>query len=634
MPISEIRMLYKKKKVQKRVTTGIIIGFITGFLLVFKQLIASCNYIISNEYLRYRMFRLITLSLQDSLYKWLMVTIGVSLVFLIIVSLWEFLFSVKIQRGAKTKHTLKIILITIGCLVLFFLTRKSMSLPGSFHPISVSAYMGLFLFTVFLWWILIKIRWNKLLTRQRINVIKRIVYILVLALAVSSVVVAIKNKLYFPKGPNVLLIGIDTLRADHLSCYMYTRETSPAIDNLAREGILFSKCISHIPITTPSFSTILTSKRPISHGVLDNNYNDYKLDDWHITLSEVLKNMGYNTAAFVSGWTMKKDANLTQGFDVYNDDFEKDRKAEQVNQHVFRWLEENKYDRFFLFIHYFDPHGKYQPDSPYDSYFNYTTEEGDISKIPSYQRDGTIADPSFYIAMYDGEISYTDYYIGQVLEKLSQLDLYHETIIIITADHGETMAEHLRWFDHGSFLYEEQVHVPLLIWYPQMLRPKKINTLVRLEDIFPTILDFLGIHFSKNIEGQSLLPLIRGEIIKDRDMYLESSPGILEKDRNVIEGIRGKKFAIRSEGWKLIRTLKTSGLYYELYNLKEDPKELHNQIGTNPAVEDLLKKKLEKFIKIYKSSPYYLKKADSLPLQEKISNKKLKEMLKSLGYIH
>lgn len=135
------------------------------------------------------------------------------------------------------------------------------------------------------------------------------------------------------------------------------------------------------------------------------------------------------------------------------------------------------------------------------------------------------------------------------------------------------------------------------------------------------------------MEGQSLLPLIRGEVVKDKVIYLESAPSDPKIHINVIKGIHGKQFAIRSNEWKLIRTLKTTGLYYELYNLNEDPKELYNRIGTNPAMEDLLKEKLEKFVKIYKSSPYYLKRTSAPPPKEKIEDKELKEILKSLGYI-
>jgi len=348
-----------------------------------------------------------------------------------------------------------------------------------------------------------------------------------------------------------------------------------------------------------------------------------------MTLAELLKNRGYNTAAFVSAVPLERSRNLTQGFNEYNDAFGIERQAALVNKAVFRWLEKHNNSKFFLFIHYYDPHGKYNPPVPYNNCFESTRELHDISKIPGIQRHDNISDPSFYIAQYDGEIRYTDYHIGRLFEKISELGLQDQTFIIFLSDHGETMDEHLWWFDHGCFLYEEQIHVPLLLWYPQMFGHRRSDALVRLIDVSPTILDVLGIEFSEGLEGRSLLPLIKGDAQQNEFVYCESARGEPVRNREVLQGMQGKQFAIRSKKWKLIRAPKTTGIHYELYDLEQDPKELHNLIGKNIPIESELRTKLQQFVETYEASPSYRK-----ALQEETDeNKEARERLKSLGYL-
>ncbi|MBW1854266.1 MAG: sulfatase, partial [Deltaproteobacteria bacterium] len=376
------------------------------------------------------------------------------------------------------------------------------------------------------------------------------------------------------------------------------------------------ECISHITVTTPSFASILTSKQPISHGVLDNFYGGYFLDNQHTTMAELLKNKGYATAAFIGGYNMKQKTNLSQGFDLYNDNFRIERNAALVNEDVLPWIEEHKDNKFFLFIHYYDPHGKYAPPAPYNHYFDFTTNEYDTNKIPNYQRKNGITDPSFYIAQYDGEIAFTDYRIGRVLGKISELGLQSETLIIFTSDHGETMAEHHWWFDHGCFVFEEQIHVPLLLYYPKMFKHKRIETMVSHIDILPTVLNILDIGFSKDVEGRSLLPLVREGVWQNEFMFCESGRGDPKRNKNILKGIEGKQFAVRSKEWKLIRTNKTTGINYELYNLVHDPEELNNLVGQTPTIEKELKARLTVFLQNYENSPYYTGRTNRCPNRE------------------
>ena len=221
---------------------------------------------------------------------------------------------------------------------------------------------------------------------------------------------------------NVLLISIDTCRADYLSCYGYPRETTPNIDELAREGILFENVISPVPLTLPAHSSMLTGTIPPYHRV--HNNIDYKLGLSNVTLAEILKEVGFTTSAFISSFIMDSQFGLDQGFDTYNDSFEKtyssvginERKAGETSRLAAQWLDEHKDESFFLFLHYYDPHKSYEPPKPF------------ASKFPQNP--------------YAGEIAYTDDYIGQVITRLKELGLYDSTLIIITSDHGEMLGEH------------------------------------------------------------------------------------------------------------------------------------------------------------------------------------------------
>lgn len=614
----------KKSKTITMLAIDIIIGFLAGFMILLEQLRLSSHNIIANQYIQYKMFRLVALGSQEVLYRWLILTIIVSLALFVMSLLGKWLLPGIVEVHIKDKKRLRIILAFIVCSVFLFWGGWAINhfwLPHKFHPKSLLSDAGILLFTVLVGWLLVRCRWRTLPKFIRATALALALFLLFLNIAAAVV-----GKMNVPRGPNIVLIGVDTLRADHLKCYGYSRETSPEIDKLAEEGIIFSQCISPIPATTPSFASILTSKQPISHGVLD---NCYQLDDLHVSLAEVLRNRGYNTAAFVSGETLRRGTNLTQGFGRYNDTFRGERQAALVNKEALRWLEDQKNSRFFLFIHYFDPHGKYNPPRPHNDRFDRTTELHDISKIPAYQRHDNISDPSFYVAQYDGEIRYTDHHIGQVLEKISALGLQDQTLIIFVSDHGETMTEHLWWFDHGCFLYEEQIHVPLLLWYPKVFRHKRIDALVRLIDITPTILDVLGIEFSEGLEGRSLLPLIKGDPQEQEFVYCETPRGKPTRNREVIQGIKGKQFAVRSKKWKLIRTPKTTGVHYELYDLEQDPKELHNLIGQNIPAEKQLRTRLDTFVEAYESSPYYYK-----ALQDEIDEKKeVRGILGALGYL-
>ncbi len=612
---------------------SIILGFVIGLSRAVFQTV-------TNRYIFYRLFRLIAFDFQKYLNRYVLffsiaasiVIVAIFLFFLLTNFVRKSLISKTIIITLKDKNRLAFFLACIIFSLFLFYGAYMIShycLHYEFYPKRVLGYIGILFFAILLERALIKIRPPILFTFAAYSKITACALITILLLL--NLTIWVFSQIYVTKGPNVVLIVIDTLRADHLGSYGYARETSPAIDKLASEGILFLECMSHIPATTPSVASIFTSKHPISHGVLDNNYNGYKLDNQHVTLAELLKENGYNTAAFVSGWTLKRDANLTQGFNKYDDFFDREKKAEFVNKAVFTWLDKHINEKFFLLIHYFDPHGPYEPPSPYNTLFDFTLGEHDITKIHPTQRHGNISDPSYYIAQYDGEILYTDYHINKVLKKLSELNLDNNTLIVLTSDHGETMAEHASWFAHGCFVYSEQIHIPLLLWYPKMFNHKKVDALVGAIDVFPTILNILGINFSKDLEGHSLLPLINDKKEINEFIYCESGRGDPQRNKGGLLGLEGKQFAVQSKEWKLIRVIKTSGVYYELYNLSRDPKEIDNLIGRGLPIENYLMERLDKYVKEYKASAYYQKGLGKA--LHKNLDKDVIEKIKSLGYL-
>jgi arylsulfatase A-like enzyme/Tfp pilus assembly protein PilF len=280
------------------------------------------------------------------------------------------------------------------------------------------------------------------------------------------------------KQPNLLLITIDTLRADHLGCYGDSQVQTPYIDRLAREGVLFTQAFTPVPITLPSHVSIFTGDYPPSHGVRNNG--TFILNPSAITLTEVLKQNGYRTEAVVSSYTLDSCFGLDQGFEFYDDDFSQNQSGPSIlhneriggetTQRALQWLDQHHQEKFFLWLHYFDPHADYNPPEPFHT---------------RYRKN-----------LYDGEIAYTDQCLGKVLDKLDQLHLLDQTLIVLTADHGEGLGDH-KERTHGFFIYDSTLRVPLIFRYPARFHSHRtVKSLVRTIDIMPTILEALSVPMS------------------------------------------------------------------------------------------------------------------------------------------
>ncbi len=346
---------------------------------------------------------------------------------------------------------------------------------------------------------------------------------------------------------NVLLISIDTCRADHLSCYGFPRKTTPSLDRLAEDGLLFKRAYTSVPITLPAHSTMLTGTIPPWHGVRFNG--DHRLSPSNITLAEILNTSGYTTGAIVSTYTLDSQYVINQGFETYNDHFTvplkyvryTERRGEETSQLAIQWLKTHKDDRFFLFLHYFDPHFYYDPPDPFKTRYKENP--------------------------YAGEIAYVDHCIEKVFDELKKLDLYDKTIIIVTSDHGEMLGEHGEK-THSFFIYESAIRVPLIIKPSFSKKSAETDIPVGLVDIVPTVCGLLDIELSNHVDGINLARFIEGGPFPDQKRFL------------YCESLYPKKYdacslmCIIDNEWKYILSARP-----ELYELFQNPHEDKNLLG-------------------------------------------------------
>jgi arylsulfatase len=328
--------------------------------------------------------------------------------------------------------------------------------------------------------------------------------------------------------PNVVLITIDTLRDDHLGCLGHSARTSPNLDAFAREAALFASCVSAAPATVPSIVSLITSRYPSYHSVgTVNGWRAMSLDE--PTLAFALAQNGYRTAAFVGNYLLRRKAKLYRGFQVYDDTFNSaelvrglpERTADRTTAYAENWIQTLGSEPFFLWVHYQDPHGPYTPPDSYREQFPPVTVAEDPASlpvtsnygyggIPEYQYlDGKMS-PAEYRALYQAEIAFTDEMIGRLIERLKAGGLWENSVVILTADHGEALGEHGFWFCHGQNVMEELIHVPLIVRVPGADQGRRIDELVSLVDVVPTVLDAAGLPDVLECSGLSLLPLING----------------------------------------------------------------------------------------------------------------------------
>ena len=402
---------------------------------------------------------------------------------------------------------------------------------------------------------------------------------------------------------DILLVTLDTTRADRIGCYGYSGALTPCIDSLAADGAtLFENAWTVAPVTLPAHTSIMTGLYPPTHGVRDNGI--FRLEDRALTLAEILNKKGYDTAAFVAAYVLNSRYGLAQGFDHYDQDIEKkeergagfivERSADKVADRFIEYMKDKKTDEgpLFNWVHFFDPHSPYNPPDPFHSA---------LKGRP-----------------YDGEIAFMDSQLGRVIEELKQSGRYDRTLIIVAGDHGEALEEHGEP-THGIFIYNPTVKVPYIIRLPGGNKAAgSLQNNVSLVDILPTILDFLELS-APDIQGSSLLPLLRNEseteYFAERELYLETHLPVNTFGWHEVEGLVYK-------GRKVIYAPLS-----EMYDLKSDPGETENLAESDSAgFHGMMNRFLRRRLSLEHALDYELAGRMSLDSESE-------ERLRALGYV-
>jgi arylsulfatase A-like enzyme len=429
----------------------------------------------------------------------------------------------------------------------------------------------------------------------------------------------------------VLLITLDTTRADRLRCYGNERIETPNLDRLAREGVLFQDAVTAVPSTLPSHCSIMTGLYPAGHGVHDNAV--YRLGDEARTLAESFYDAGYRTGAFISAFVLDQQFGLGQGFDLYDDEVDTplvemdveallaedmseerkrwvlqqaspyQRRASDVSEASLDWLAEADDRPFFAWIHYFDPHASYAPPAPWDTRYDPGYEGEMDGSTAAYLRerqahgwegaqDMPPADFDHMVALYDGEISYMDSWIGKVFEALEASGRWKDTIVLVVGDHGEGFGEHGLLWEHNQAVFREVTRVPLLLKLQgDTAAGHRVREVVRTVDVAPTLLAAAGLPALDQVQGRSLLPLLKeGPGVRTRPALLEALRGTQAIERE------GSWVGLRDERWKIILMFdqKDTEQMSWLFDIQQDPTETVDVSASLPQVTETLRRKAVK----------------------------------------
>jgi choline-sulfatase len=391
--------------------------------------------------------------------------------------------------------------------------------------------------------------------------------------------------------PNVLLVTIDTLRADRVGAYGHAGAQTPHLDRLAREGVLVEDAVVQVPQTRPSHASIFTGRQPYEHGIRDNYSPPLK---GHVTLAERLRDAGYATGGFIAAYPVSRDSGLDRGFETFDDPFgstarragredRAERPAREVVDATLGWLRGISAKPFFAWVHLFDPHAPYAPPAPYRERFSKSR--------------------------YDGEVAYADAQVGRLLEWLDRSGTSGRTLVVVTSDHGEGLGDHGE-DEHLFFVYDSTLRVPLLLRWPGTLPAgRRVAGQFRSVDLMPTLLDLLRLAPSPASGESRAAELRAGAKLPDNESYAESLYGQLHFGYAPLR-------ALRAEGWKYIDAPRP-----ELYELRTDPGETNNRMGDRGPVARAMTARL----KTHDSGPA---KAAEVAISSEAA-----ERLAALGYV-
>lgn len=450
---------------------------------------------------------------------------------------------------------------------------------------------------------------------------------------------ALEAQIAAGKAPRrILFFTVDALAANHLSTYGYERTTSPELTRFAAEAVLFENAVAPAPWTYPSYAAQLTSR----HSLTTMGFKGWRIPESETTIAEYLQDAGYVTAGFVDNHYLYRKFGMAQGFDHYEEYNKSNRKS---LHRALDWVKRHPRDPFFLFVHTNDVHSPYIPSEPWTRMFDHDEHWGEPHRLEVLRhrqphvfgalprvvyRKGR-RDVNYYEARYDAAIRQTDFEFGRLVELLESLGDWDDTVVIFSSDHGESMGNHDFYFNHG-LLYEDIIRVPLLIKFPGgRFDGRRIATQVSLLDLLPTVLEMLNLPARNRIAGKSLFPLVRGERAVQHGAIF-ASEGIFEQ------------YMIRTDQWKLLKLIpgtdeqpskqawrsfpgvdleRPDKVYWQLYDLVDDPDERHDVIDEHPAIARSLKAKLEDWIA--RPEDY---KSESIELGDED-----RERLRALGYV-
>lgn len=397
--------------------------------------------------------------------------------------------------------------------------------------------------------------------------------------------------------PSVLLVSIDTLRADRLGSYGYKAAATPVLDGLAGRGLRFDQATTVTPLTLPAHASLLTGTFPGFHGVRDNG--SFYVDEAMTTLAEVFKARGYRTGGFVGAFVLDRRWGIGQGFDRYFDDFDlsryemaggldaAQRPGSEVVDRALEWLREEDDRPFLAWVHLYDPHGPYAPPEPFRSRF-----------------------PATIQGAYDGEVASADTQVGRLLAALEESGRLRSTIVVVVGDHGEMLGEHGEQ-QHGFFVYDAAVRIPLIMAGPNV-PARVVADQVRIVDVMPTILEMAGAETPSDVQGVSLVPLGRGEPVD-------------------LLGYSETWYPRYHYGWSELRTVR-DGRYKliaaprrELYDIRDDPGETRDLSVANPRVADALERALKEMAARTSSK--------AAPQQPRAVDPAVEQQLRALGYV-
>jgi len=459
-----------------------------------------------------------------------------------------------------------------------------------------------------------------------------------------------------PPRSNVVLITVDTLRADHLSSYGYPRATTPSIDRLAAEGVRFDQAVTQWPKTTPSFTSMFTA----TYSKDNQNVRrvGIPLSCRFEMLAEVLQRQGYGTHAVVANGAVGSELNFDQGFDTFIETWKLQHasqavdpnNAEAVTRLAIGVLDHIDRKRpFFLWVHYLDPHWPYTPPAPWSDRFQNDAQFDAATRIPiakgkkvqemngigEGQAEAGHDQLGFYVARYDAEIAYTDEQIGKLLAALKAKGLLDKTLTAFTADHGESLGDHGYYFDHGRFSFDSCLRVPLILHYPGVLAPRVDREPAELIDLAPTLIEATGLPLANGawMQGRTLTPRLRGLESGAKDPIYAYSEAGYELNNHWLKVVRDRRFKlVFAEMLRDQRWIGGEGVKFVLYDLLNDPGETKNVADRFPEDLERLKRALWKWEK----APHF--EVMTEPPSEECKDQrqmdpKTVELLHSLGYL-